>query len=109
MSKFGQKIRELRKSQNRSQRDVAAEVGIHFTYLSRIETDNMDFGDYPGEATIQKLAKALKADEDELLLMAKKIPASVKERVLAQPTAFLKLARLSDKELEVLVAGLDTA
>ncbi len=50
-----------------------------------------------------RLAKALDADEDELLLLAEKIPHKIKRRVLERPDAFLKLAGLDDKELDRLV------
>ena len=53
---------------------LGAKVGVSFTYVSRIENENLDFGPYPSDALIGKLAKALEADEDELLLLAKKIP-----------------------------------
>ena len=43
------------------------------TYLSRVETGNMTCGEYPSEALIHRLADALDADEDELLLMTKKL------------------------------------
>ena len=52
-----------------------------------------------------KLAKALDADADELLLMAKKIPAQIKKRVLERPEAFRKLAELDDKALDMVMQG----
>ena len=39
---FGQKIRELRKAKGLGQRAVATEVGINFTYLSKIENDKVE-------------------------------------------------------------------
>lgn len=54
-------------------------------------------------ALIVRLAKALEADEDELLLLAEKMPPVIKRWVLERPDAFLKLAGLDDKELDRLV------
>ena len=71
---FGEKIRELRKAKNLSQRDLATKVRVNFTYISKIENEKLDFGDYPSEELILKLAKALEADADELLILAKKSP-----------------------------------
>jgi transcriptional regulator with XRE-family HTH domain len=31
-------------------RDLAAEVGVGFTYLSRIENERLNYGDYPSDA-----------------------------------------------------------
>ncbi len=37
---FSERIRALRKVKNLSQRDLAAQTGINFTYISRIENSN---------------------------------------------------------------------
>jgi transcriptional regulator with XRE-family HTH domain len=100
---FGQKIRELRRAKKLGQRAVAAAVGINFTYLSKIENDKVDFAAFPSEATIRKLAEVLDADVDELLLMAKKIPDHIRERVLERPEAFRMIAKLDDRSLDRLV------
>ena len=103
---FGQKIRELRKSKALGQRAVAAEVGINFTYLSKIENDKVDFAAFPSEETIRRLAKVLDGDVDQLLLMAEKIPDRIRRRVLERPEAFRLIAELDDKSLDRLVATL---
>src|SRR6266436_1853344 len=74
MNRFGQRVRQLRLAKGLSLRDLAPKVGVGFTYLSKVETGRLDFGSYPSEALIHKLADALEADEDELLLLAEKIP-----------------------------------
>ena len=55
---------------------------------------------------IVKLAEALEADADELLILAKKVPPQIKKRVLERPEAFRKLAELDDQALDVVMAGL---
>jgi transcriptional regulator with XRE-family HTH domain len=104
---FGQKIRALRKNMNLSQRDLAKKVKVNFTYISKIENEKLDFGDYPSEELILKLAKALGADADELLILAKKVPENVKKRVMQRPDAFRKLASLDDDALDKLLENLD--
>ena len=43
MSKsFGQYIRDARKHQNLTQRELADKLGIHFTYISKIENDKCE-------------------------------------------------------------------
>jgi transcriptional regulator with XRE-family HTH domain len=104
---FGQKIRELRKTKALGQRAVAAEVGINFTYLSKIENDKVDFAPFPSEELILKLAKALDADADDLLILAKKIPDCVKKRVLQRPDVFCRLSRMDDETLDRIMRGFD--
>ncbi|HET6574078.1 MAG TPA: helix-turn-helix transcriptional regulator [Fimbriiglobus sp.] len=104
--RFSERLRELRLAKNLTQRALAAEVGVNFTYLSKIENEKLDFADYPSEEMICKLAKALDADEDELLLLAEKIPRHIRRRVLQRPDAFRTLATLDDKTLDGLLVQL---
>jgi len=103
---FGEKIRQLRKAKNLNQSELADKVGINFTYLSKIENDNVASSDFPSEDTIKKLAKALGANADELMLMAKKVPDSIKKRVIQRPDAFRKFAKLDDETLDKLLEQL---
>src|SRR5438552_668584 len=101
---FNQRLREMRRAKNLGQRAVAAQVGVNFTYLSHIENGHLDFAPYPSEELIIRLAEALDADPDELLLLAKKIPAGIRQRVLERPDVFRKLAALDDKTLDRLLS-----
>jgi HTH-type transcriptional regulator, competence development regulator len=56
-------------------------IGVSFTCVSKVENEKLDFGDYPSEELICKLARVLGVDEDELLILAKKIPAAIRERL----------------------------
>jgi transcriptional regulator with XRE-family HTH domain len=105
---FGERVRELRRAKGLTLRSLAEKVGVNFTYLSKIENGKLDFGDYPGEGLIRRLAKALKADEDELLLLAEKVPESIRRRVIQRPDAFRKLAGLDDEALNRLLQFLDS-
>jgi len=103
---FGDRIRELRKEKNLSQRALGEKVGVSFTYISKIENEKLDFGDYPSEDLIRKMAKALGADIDDLLLLAEKIPKQIKKRVMERPDAFRKFASLDDKAIDKLLEDL---
>ncbi len=70
-----------------------------------VENVTLDFGDYPSEAFIRRLAVALGVDEEELLL-AEKIPEVVRRRVLERPDAFRQIARLDDHPLDGLLASI---
>src|SRR5438105_874748 len=104
--KFGHRIRDLRRAKNLGQRALAERVGISFTYVSKIENHQLDFGEYPSDELIRKLAKALDADEDELLLLAEKIPEPVRVRVLQRPDAFRAFAACDDETLDRLLVQL---
>lgn len=104
---FGQKIRQLRKARTLSQRDLAERVRVSFTYISKIENGHLDFGDYPSEELILRIAKALEADTDELLLLAKKIPEHLRRRVFERPEVFLALAGLDDDSLDRVMKAVD--
>lgn len=104
---FGEKVRTARKAKQLDLRTLAAKVGVHFTYLSKIENGKLDFGDAPGEGLILKLAAALDADADELLLLAQRIPERIKKRVLERPDVFGRLAALDDAALDRVVAGME--
>jgi transcriptional regulator with XRE-family HTH domain len=103
---FGMRVRQLRHAKGWSLRDLAKKVGVGFTYLSRVENERLNFGDYPSDALIHRLADALDTDEGELLILAKKVPPAIRERVLERPEVFGKLARLDDAMLDRVMAQL---
>jgi len=105
--RFGERLRQLRKAKGFTLRVLAAQVGVGFTYLSRAENERLQYGDYPSDALISKLAKALGGDTDELLLLAEKVPDRIRKRVLDRPDAFYKLAGLDDEALDRLLAQIE--
>ena len=100
-------MRKLRQTKGLSQKRLASQVGINYTYLSKVESEKLDFAPYPSEELIRRLAEALDADADELLLLAKKIPADIRDRVLERPDAFRKLAALNDVALDEVIRQVD--
>ena len=101
---FGTRVRQLRHAKGWSLRDLAEKVDVGFTYLSRVENERLNFGDYPSDALIHRLADALEANEDELLILAKRIPEPVKKRFLQRPDAFCAFATCDDATLDKLMA-----
>jgi transcriptional regulator with XRE-family HTH domain len=96
---FGRTIQQLRRELGLTQRFVASQLGIDFTYLSKLENDR---GEAPGEDTIRGLAEILKADTEELLALAGKIPPELRQRAVHDRdfAMFLrKLPALSDDAL----------
>jgi transcriptional regulator with XRE-family HTH domain len=81
-------------------RDLAPLVGVGFTYLSKVENGKLDFGEYPSDALIRRLSKALETDVEELLILAERVPDRIRERVLQRPEVFTALASCDDKTLD---------
>lgn len=105
--KFGQRVRALRAEQLLTQQELADQVGVSVSYISKVETENLHFGDYPSEKFIHKLAHELDADEDELLLLADKVPAEIRKRIRERPEVFRRLAQLDDSSLDLIVDQLE--
>ena len=59
---FGSRLRELREEAGLNQGELAAQVGVNFTYLSTIESGAKP---PPSEKVILKLAEALNCDKEE--------------------------------------------
>lgn len=104
---LGKRLRELRKARNLSQRQLAVQVRINFTYLSKIENERLDFAQFPSEDLIRRLALALDADEDELIILARKVPETIRQRVLDRPEAFRKFASLDDATIDSLLKAIE--
>ena len=101
---FGQRVRELRQAKGWTLRQLAPRVGVGFTYLSKVERGRLDFGEFPSEALIHRLADALDADEEELLILADKVPEQIRRRLKERPEAFRQLAALDDPTLDKVLA-----
>lgn len=97
--RFGERIRELRKAKRLSLRQLAELVDVSHTYLSKVENQKLDFGEYPSEALIYKLAAELEGDVRQLLLLAEKIPDDIKQMILRSPKLFHDLERMNKKKL----------
>lgn len=87
---FSDRLRELRRAARLSQRALAEQVGIDFTYLSKIENGRVE---PPSEGVLLRIAKelALKLGKDEtaladeLITLAGKIPSDLAETLSRNP------------------------
>lgn len=102
--RFGDKIRALRRAKGLTLRALGEQVGVSHAYISKVENGRLVFCDYPSEALIRKLAKALDADEEEMFLLAEKIPEAMRRRIFERPDAFRQIARLDDRRLDRMLA-----
>lgn len=97
---FGPRVKELRTAHGLTQRQLADRLGVSMSYICKVETERLHFGDYPSAKFIHKLATALDADEDELLLLADKVPAAIQKRIRQRPEAFRQFAALDDQTID---------
>jgi transcriptional regulator with XRE-family HTH domain len=100
---FGQTIRQLRRAQRLTQRELAENVqalGLKadFTYISKIENDRLDVP--PSEALIRGLAQILDTDAEGLLQLAGKFDQKALQEVVAEmPEAGILLRRLQARKI----------
>lgn len=79
--RFGNRLRQLRKAQGFGIKPLAKKVGVNHSYLSRIESGHVQ----PSEQTIRGLARALRYDEAELMLLADRVPPSWRSAIKKDP------------------------
>lgn len=101
---FGERVRALREARKLTQKELAGRLGVSVSYISKVENEKLHFGDYPSEKFIHKLAAELDTDEDELLLLADKVPSSLRKRIRERPEAFREFADLDDDLMDALLS-----
>ena len=92
---FGAYIRSrreelLKTSPEYTLRKLAAQIGVQPSYVSKVEREEVA---PPSEATIIRLAEALKEDPDVLLALAGKVSAELREVILKRPRLFADVIR----------------
>ncbi len=84
--KFGTKVRTMRLTRGMTQQELANRMSVSVSYISKVENERLHFGDYPSEQFIHKLANELATDEDELLILADKVPSRLRSCIRARPS-----------------------
>ena len=110
METFGEVVRRLRKEKKITQRDLGKRVGVDFTYISKMESGSLR--NQPSEKTIISVAEQLGADPEGLIILAKKIPTSMKETIEADDlaTAFLRtVPKFNEEQREKIKRVIDEA
>ena len=105
--RFGDRVRELRKARQLTQQNLAERLGVSLSYISKVENERLNVGDYPSEKFVHKLAEALEPDEDECPRLAVKVPEGLRKRIREKPDAFRAVASLDDKSLDKLVEQIE--
>lgn len=88
MKSFGEYLRQQRKDKRITQRELASKVNVDFSYISKIETGALE---PPSEDIIIKISKVLEVDEEQMIMLGKKIPTRYKEFIVEDELAELFL------------------
>ncbi len=88
---FGARIRELRYQRGIGIKRLAPELGVDYSYLSRVENEKV----IPSASLIERLSDYFGQDKDELMLLAEKVPKDVMRILREHPQETLALLRSS--------------
>lgn len=80
---FGEKLRLLRKSKDLNLQEVASRLRVDKSYISQIEHAKTK----PSEKFIKKVSRLFKTDENELAILARKIPREIQDLFYENPVA----------------------
>jgi HTH-type transcriptional regulator, competence development regulator len=102
--RFGGRLRTLRSAKGIGLRELARQVGMSPTYLSKIETGQAA---PPVEEKVFKLAEVLEENQDDLLALAGRVAADLQDIIRSRPSAMADLllvaSDLSDEKLGELI------
>jgi transcriptional regulator with XRE-family HTH domain len=89
MEAGGEIIRNLRLEKGLSLKDLGEQVNVNYVYLSRLERGM----EIPSETLIRTLAENLdyKGSLDELVASFGKVPTSIKQLILDDPSSVIEL------------------
>src|SRR5580658_8756232 len=101
---FGEALRTSRRDAGISQRDLAAKIGLDFSYISKLENDRLPS---PSADTVVKICEVLGIAPERLLSVSGKLPTDIQGTVGGSVAAqqFLREAqefRITDEEWTLL-------
>ena len=86
---LGGVLRELRYRKGVGIKKLAPELGLDYTYLSRLENDRV----VPSEEVIEKFSRYYRYNKDELMLLANKVPEDIRRILQENPKESLEYLR----------------
>ena len=79
--KFGGFIRREREAKGVKLREMARQIGVSATFLSKVETEDWK----PGEDKLRKIAEIIECDADDLLARAGRVPSELTDIIRQHP------------------------
>jgi transcriptional regulator with XRE-family HTH domain len=86
---FGKLLRQLRDESGTGIKRLAPELGVSYTYLSKIENDVT----VPSEELVARMAKYFGYDQDRMLLAAGKVPEEILQILRDNPDEAVRFLR----------------
>lgn len=87
--RFGKILRQLRSKTGVGIKKLAPELGISYTYLSKLENNEIN----PSEDLVGRVASYFECDRDRLLLSAGRIPPDVLQILQEHPDEAVELLK----------------
>jgi DNA-binding XRE family transcriptional regulator len=78
---IGQRVKRERLRRNLTQRQLADAVGVGVPHISKVEADREN----PSDELLTKVADLFHVDADELMLVARRVPESIMEKLALDP------------------------
>jgi HTH-type transcriptional regulator, competence development regulator len=89
MEEFGDVLRELRGNAGIGIKRLAPELGVTYSYLSKLESNQIR----PSEELVGRVAHYFGCDRDRLLLTAEKVPPEILQILREHPDEALEFLR----------------
>ncbi len=86
---FGDILKELRTKSEIGIKRLAPELGVNYTYLSKLENNQVR----PSEELVERVANYFHYDRDRLLLAANRVPPEVLQILREHPDDAIELLR----------------
>jgi len=86
---FADLLKNLRKKKGVSIKKMAKEVGLDYTYISKLENSKVN----PSSKVVKRISNYFGYNSDELLLSAGKIPKDIEEILRSNPQEAVKYFR----------------
>ncbi len=86
---IGQRIKRERLNLSMTQRVLAERVGVGTPHISKIEAGREN----PSDELLRNIAEAFGCEYDELLLVARRLPPDLMEKLAANPRQSLQFLR----------------
>jgi D-3-phosphoglycerate dehydrogenase len=93
---FGAALRQFRLAAGLNQRELAAQVGLDFSYISKLENDRLP---PPAADTVVALCRVLHIEAEELLALIGKLPSAMSQVVGTNKAALAFLRAAQHMEL----------